>query len=148
MLQDFTLTKSTGFRTEHLHLRLKFPWMFSKIIWIVSSNKIRQLNKSQSNRIQTHNHLVCKWKLNHLSKLPMIELCCEYLSVQCIWLYVVIMSRMSFRVNSHSIVCLNVKELLARSRHHIYAQILLLTLAVTVAVSNMVPASIKEFLDI
>ena len=34
-------------------------------------------------------------------------------------LYVVIMSRTSFRVNPHSIVCLNVKELLARSRSHI-----------------------------
>ena len=51
----------------------------------------------------------------------MIELCCEYLSVQCIWLYVVIMSRTSFWVNLHSIVCLNVKKLLARSRHHIWS---------------------------
>ena len=51
----------------------------------------------------------------------MIELCCEYLSVQCIWLYVVITSRTSFWVNLHSIVCLNVKKLLARSRHHIWS---------------------------
>ena len=49
----------------------------------------------------------------------MIELCCEYLSVQCIWLYVIIMSRTSFRVNPHSIVCLNVKEILAWSRCYI-----------------------------
>ena len=34
----------------------------------------------------------------------MIELCCEYLSVRCIWLYVLIMSRTRFRVNPHSIV--------------------------------------------
>ena len=34
-------------------------------------------------------------------------------------LYVIIMSRTSFRVNPHSIVCLNVKELLPRSRRHI-----------------------------
>ena len=34
----------------------------------------------------------------------MIELCCEYLSVRCIWLYVLIMSRTCFRVNPHSIV--------------------------------------------
>ena len=33
----------------------------------------------------------------------MIELCCEYLSVWCIWLYVV-MSHTSFTVNLHSIV--------------------------------------------
>ena len=34
----------------------------------------------------------------------MIELCCEYLYVRCIWLYVLIMSRMCFRVNPHFIV--------------------------------------------
>ena len=47
----------------------------------------------------------------------MIELYCNYLSVRCIWLYV-IMSRMHFRVNPH-LSCLNVKELLARNRHDI-----------------------------
>ena len=35
----------------------------------------------------------------------MFELCCEYLSVRCIWLYVIVMSRASFKVNLHSIVC-------------------------------------------
>ena len=34
----------------------------------------------------------------------MIEQCCEYLSVRCIWLYVFIMSRTSLRVNPHSTV--------------------------------------------
>ena len=34
----------------------------------------------------------------------MTELCCEYLSVRCIWLYVFIMSRTRFSVNPHSIV--------------------------------------------
>ena len=33
-----------------------------------------------------------------------IELCCEYLAVRCIWLYVFIMSRTSLRVNPHSTV--------------------------------------------
>ena len=51
----------------------------------------------------------------------MIELCCEYLSVQCISVYVVIMSHTSLRVNPHSIACLNVKELLALSRLHIWS---------------------------
>ena len=37
------------------------------------------------------------------------------------WLYVIIMSRRSFRVNPHSIVCLNVKERLARTRRHIWS---------------------------
>ena len=36
-------------------------------------------------------------------------------------LYVIIMSRTSFKVNLHSIVCLNLKELLARSRRHIWS---------------------------
>ena len=34
----------------------------------------------------------------------MIELCCKYLSVRYIWLYVIVMSRTCFRVNPHSIV--------------------------------------------
>ena len=34
----------------------------------------------------------------------MTKLCCEYLPVRCIWLYVFIMSRIRFRVNPHSIV--------------------------------------------
>ena len=40
---------------------------------------------------------------------------------RCIWLYVSIMSRTRFRVNPHSIVCLNVKKLLAQSRDHIWS---------------------------
>ena len=32
----------------------------------------------------------------------MIELCSEYLSVRCIWLYVLVISRTRFRVNPHS----------------------------------------------
>ena len=35
---------------------------------------------------------------------PMIELCCEYLSVRCIWLNFFIMSRTSLRVNPNSTV--------------------------------------------
>ena len=34
------------------------------------------------------------------------------------WLHIIIMSRTRSRVNLHSIVCLNIKELLAQSRHH------------------------------
>ena len=33
----------------------------------------------------------------------MIELCCEYLSLQSSWLYVIIMLRTDFRVNTHSL---------------------------------------------
>ena len=58
---------------------------------------------SDSNWIRTHNHLVCKRTLNHLAKLA------------------IIMSCTSFKVNLHSIVCLNVKEVLTRSRCHIWS---------------------------
>ena len=51
----------------------------------------------------------------------MIDTCCEYSSVRCIWLYVIIMSRTRFRVNLLSIVCPNFKELLARSRCHTWS---------------------------
>ena len=43
----------------------------------------------------------------------MIELYCEYLSLQCIWMHVIVMSPTSFRVNQNSIVFLNFKELLS-----------------------------------
>ena len=36
----------------------------------------------------------------------MTQLSCEYLSVRCIWLNVLVMSRTRFRVNPHSIACL------------------------------------------
>ena len=50
----------------------------------------------------------------------MIELCCENLSVQCIWLYVLIMSHTRFRVNLYSYSCLNSKELLTQNRSDIW----------------------------
>ena len=34
------------------------------------------------------------------------------------WVYVIAISRTSFKVNLHSIACLNVKELFARTRRH------------------------------
>ena len=75
---------------------------------------------SDTNKIQTHNHLVSK-RTPFSQTGQMIELCCVYLSGRCIWLYVIIMSHTNFRVNPHSIVFLNVKELLARSRHQIWS---------------------------
>ena len=67
------------------------------------------------------NHLAHKQTLERtLSQTgQMIELCCENLSARCIWQYLIIMSRTSFRVNPHSIAFLNVKGLLAWSRRHI-----------------------------
>ena len=60
-------------------------------------------NLSDCNWTRTHNHLVHKRTFNHLAKLAK-WLSCEYLSVRCIWLYLLIMSRTRFRVNPHSIV--------------------------------------------
>ena len=37
------------------------------------------------------------------------------------WLCVIIMSRTIFRVNPHSIICLNVNKLLARSRRYVWS---------------------------
>ena len=50
----------------------------------------------------------------------MIELRSMYLSGRYIWLYLFITSRTTFRVNPHAIVCLNVKEILAWSKSHIW----------------------------
>ena len=47
------------------------------------------------------NHLIRKRILNHLTKLV-----CEYLTVQCIWLYALIISSTHFRVDLHSIIAL------------------------------------------
>ena len=64
-----------------------YSWLNVKELLARSRHKIWSL--SDSNWTWTHNHLVCKQTLNHLTKLgQMIELCCEYLSVWCIWLYV------------------------------------------------------------
>ena len=50
-----------------------------------------------------------------------IDLCYEYFSVRETWLYVIIMSRTRFRVNQHYIVCLDVMEVLAESKRHIWS---------------------------
>ena len=50
----------------------------------------------------------------------MIELCCDYLSVQCIWLYHHFVS-CTFQSKSTLKSCLNVKELLAQNRCNIWS---------------------------
>ena len=63
----------------------------SILTWISSNSLLKTGPKSEvlndRNETQTHNHLACK-----------------YLSIQCIWLYVIIMPCTRFRVNPHSIV--------------------------------------------
>ena len=46
---------------------------------------------------------------------------CLFFFLHFLWLYVIIMSPTSFRVNLHSIVYLNVKKLLTQSRGHIWS---------------------------
>ena len=76
-------------------LRKRFPWNLALV-----NNQM--LACKWLNKTGTHNHLVHKQTLNHLTKLAqMIELCCEYLSIECIWLNVLIMSITHFRVNPH-----------------------------------------------
>ena len=50
----------------------------------------------------------------------MIELWCQYLDIRRILQYGLIMTRTIFRVNLHSIVCLNVNKLLTGSKCHIW----------------------------
>ena len=81
-----------------LNVKELLAWSRSKI-WSLSN----------CNCTRTQNHLVCKRTLNHLAKLAilfflMIELCSEYLSVQCILLYILVMSHTRSRVNPHFIV--------------------------------------------
>ena len=77
---------------------------------------------SDRNVIPTHNHLVPKRTLNHLAKLPKWLSCVVisylYGAFVCMLLSCHIQS---YRVNPHSIVCLNVNELLAWSRRHIWS---------------------------
>ena len=51
----------------------------------------------------------------------MIELCYEYLSVRCIWLHVLIMSKYAFQSEFTLCNCLNVKKLLAPNRCDIWS---------------------------
>ena len=90
---------------------------------------------SRTSCLKEESYLKCKWQQTSSDPQPistetntqplrltgqMIELCCEYLSERCIWLYVIIVSCTSFRANRHSIVSLNVKELICWSRRYIW----------------------------
>ena len=73
-----------------------------KEILAPSRRDIWRLSDCKSTR--THNHFLCKWTLNHLAKVTiLVDLSCDYLSLCCIWLYILVMLRTSFRVNSISI---------------------------------------------
>ena len=89
---------------------------------LLARNRCDISSLSESNKIQTYNPLVQKWKLNKLPKmakwLSCVVITYLYGAFDCM-LSSITWSSMSFRVNPHSKVCLDVKELLARRRHHI-----------------------------
>ena len=76
------------------------------------------LRLSSRNEIPTDNHLIRNRTLDHLAKLAKWLSC-----LVSAYLYgaFIIMSRTSLIVNPLSIVCLNSKELLPRSRRHIWS---------------------------
>ena len=86
---------------------------------LLAPSRCHMWNSCRRNEIRTQNYFVRKRTSKPFSQTGKIsELCCEYLSVRCIWPYVIIMPRTSFGVDRHSIVYLNFKELFARSRCH------------------------------
>ena len=113
MIAFIIMSRTRSSVNSHSIISLNVKEFFARSrshIWILSD----------SNVIRTHNHLVRKPNTQPFSQTgQMIELCCEYLSVRCGWLYVIIMSSSRFRVNPHSIICLNAKELPAWRRRHI-----------------------------
>ena len=106
-------------------------YVFLNVKKLLVRNRCKIWSLNDSNGTWTHNHLVREQTLNPLAKLSRrlrcvvstyfvlcisserntqpfgetdqkIELFCEYLSVPCIWLYVIIMSCTHFRMNPHS----------------------------------------------
>ena len=71
---------------------------------LLASNRGDIWRLSDCNSTRTHNHFLRQWTLNRLAELTiLIELSCDYLCLWCIWLYILIMLRTSFRVNPISI---------------------------------------------
>ena len=51
----------------------------------------------------------------------MIELCCEYLSIRCIWLYIFFHVMYAFQSVPRFHSCFNVKEIFAQKRRHMWS---------------------------
>ena len=107
----FIKTSKSLMRFNVLFLRLSAAKCSSCILFSMKHAYLLTVKISlDCNRTRTLNHLVCKRILNHLAKLTcfilfvMTELYCQYFSVRCIWLYVLVISRTRFWVNPHSIV--------------------------------------------
>ena len=85
------------------NLSLRCIWLYVIIMWRTSLgvNLHSIVFPSDSNRIGTHNHLVRKRTLNHLAQLAkwLSSVVSTYVYCAFIWLYVIITSRTSLRVN-------------------------------------------------
>ena len=68
-----------------------------------------------------HSRMFCLISFFHFCYFFLLGQFLKFEKGRDVWLYVIIMSRRSFRVNLHFIVCLNVKELLSWSRRHIWS---------------------------
>ena len=79
--------------------------------------KTNKLNRGQNNaRSSDTTEVICHLVGHKFSQFQALS---SHFVNKKLKLYVLIMSRTSFRVNLHCIVCLNVKEILAGSRCHI-----------------------------
>ena len=94
------------------HISRIIEWIEQTIMVFKPANKYRNIRQCHDfksilfdcNWTRTYNHLVPKQTIQRFCQTGQItELCCEYLSARCIWLYL-LMSRTRFRVNPHSIV--------------------------------------------
>ena len=108
------ITLGTSFRVNPL-----------SIVWLNIKEDLAQSrcyiwSLCESTQILTHKNPVGKWTLNRLAKLTKQLGCfgCTYLygAFDCMLLSCYV--RVSEWI--HTLVCLNVKELLARRRHHMY----------------------------
>ena len=94
----------------------KFP-TFIKNIWTLKGIffKLLQLDSNpQPLRSQTNTQSFC-------GTVQMVELCCEYLSVQCILIVWSFYVTYPLQIESTLYNFVNLKELLARSRHEIWS---------------------------
>ena len=88
--------------------------VFLSLDYLINSlnKKSNSVSLSGTSEIRTHNHLVCQQTLNHCIVSTYLYSAFDCMLLSC---------HTSFRANQLSIVRLNVKELLSRSRSHIWS---------------------------
>ena len=111
--QDICITKHKDF--DHI-----FFWMFNVVFAEVI---IHNITLSDYNWTQTQNHLIHKWTLNHLAKLGVINDWAVFWVLICTVHLTVCSYHVMYTFQSESTLysCLNIKELLARSRRKIWS---------------------------